>query len=383
MATCVFLGHDEVYDVDVKLWSRIRAAVDQITAAHDEVEFLFYQEGYFFNLCLTAALGAKNQSHTRVTITLVVHAKRLETYLQQSYSEIPLCMIDKIVPVSVPEPKNHRDFSQPYKKTMRFLLAQATHVISGVYGDLYESENQLLAFARRQRGLQVIDVTDEETAANILADRKTLPEREQMVLGMLPGRTYREISEQVGVSYSRLQQIVSKAGRRLRHSAVMRRRRLEKVASDQWSCGILQMGPVTYDALASFEHCLHFLLSKYRVSKFFITAEIAESGFMFTLKRKMDYFGDRFATVVLEDCGQKGDSYCPPCDNAMFLKTSDNTGIAHHIMALADFCICDLSSLKQAMGEGVPFAQTVLLDIGHHAAEVCSSEEYFAKRAGK
>ena len=50
MAICSFLGHEDVYDADIE--ARLQAAVNQVVAENDTVEFLLNFDRKFFYYCL-------------------------------------------------------------------------------------------------------------------------------------------------------------------------------------------------------------------------------------------------------------------------------------------------------------------------------------------
>lgn len=70
MRICIFLGHNEVYDVNID--QKIRSAIRRVMTGGHEVEFLFHTEGKFYTRCLSAALEAKHMHPQRVKLTLLL-----------------------------------------------------------------------------------------------------------------------------------------------------------------------------------------------------------------------------------------------------------------------------------------------------------------------
>ena len=102
MFVCTFLGHKEVYDKDI--YEKLARAVYGLVEEHDEAEFLFYNQGTFYDLCLAAVLEARQRfPQKRISITWVVPAEErerwqrlldacdYETMVQDHYS--PGCMM--------------------------------------------------------------------------------------------------------------------------------------------------------------------------------------------------------------------------------------------------------------------------------------------------
>lgn len=69
IAVCSFIGHHDVYDVDLQF--RMQETVDRLAAEHEAIEFLVYPGGRYSYVFLLAVLRARTQYPQKVTITFV------------------------------------------------------------------------------------------------------------------------------------------------------------------------------------------------------------------------------------------------------------------------------------------------------------------------
>lgn len=172
MATCTFLGHKEVHDKDI--YEKLARAVYGLVEEHDEAEFLFYNQGTFYDLCLAAVLEARQRfPQKRISITWVVPAEERERFaadLAGGRGNLPPCVADR---VAAPPPVSGSPVTA-HKKIERWTIQQSTHLISYLYFAFCAPENRQYFYARAA-GLTVLDMTSPETAARILEGAAALP----------------------------------------------------------------------------------------------------------------------------------------------------------------------------------------------------------------
>ena len=381
MFVCTFLGHKEVYDKDI--YEKLTRAVYGLVEEHDEAEFLFYNQGTFYDLCLAAVLEARQRfPQKRISITWVVPAEERERFaadLAGGRGKLPPCVADR---VAAPPPVSGSPITA-HRKVERWTIQQSTHLISYLYFAFCAPENRQYFYARAA-GLTVLDMTSPETAARILEGAAALPEREGLALrGALEGRSHREIGEILGISSSAAQQLSQRAGRSLRRAA---RQRLVGLWGQEPAppvqCGIFALGPLTYESLSAFEQAVRFLWDRYHVRQFNIAAEYCRSGYINVLRRIVSPgAGWDVQLVAITHCPEMPEeawketvsSLIPPCDavenvdtqarrpRAQWLRT------AKAIIERSDFCICNLSDqpLADSIGRHASKVQGAkLLDLG-------------------
>lgn len=152
MAVCSFLGHH--YTCDPNMQFRLQAAVNHLVEENESVEFLLYlwkATEPFYDLCLMAALRAKQRAPHKVTLTLVEDGWNLRKNLIDSQNLSLVAIVDRILPIFLPPPADN-DPIKIMKKTLHWGVKQSTHIINGFYEDLFDKDNLVLDFARRRRG---------------------------------------------------------------------------------------------------------------------------------------------------------------------------------------------------------------------------------------
>ena len=150
MKVCTFLGDPfRIYD---EVTQRIEEALEEILAAHGEMELYFHGWfGEFPRACAAAALRVKGRHPDRiVTLTLAVSAQWQE-------EPAACCVFDRIIRIPVLE--NSPDMGR--HRLLQAILRRCDYV----YLELRGEEAQILSSVRRRRRLTVLDVTDPDTAA--------------------------------------------------------------------------------------------------------------------------------------------------------------------------------------------------------------------------
>lgn len=158
MAVCSFAGHKEVYDADMA--SKMQTEVDRLVKENDAVEFLVYPVypsgmlSYFF---LLAALKARTQYPQKVTITCVIYhgpeAEMSGEDLTYSY------MSDKVITIDLENTKK-RDPTIGYKRMLKWISQNSTHLITYFYDTIYDPGNHL---GKIPETLEIISLTTHET----------------------------------------------------------------------------------------------------------------------------------------------------------------------------------------------------------------------------
>ena len=378
MAICSFVGHRDVYDVDIQ--SRMQAVVDQLLIEHETVEFLIYPDGAFSCVFLLAALRARTNYPQKVTITLV---SQYSSPRQMGNAEQSYCYIsDKLVTPDIPASKKD-DPTMGHKRMLQWIVQNSTHIISYFYDTLYDPDSQPVKYSKPLE----IDLTTYETEAAILTAVSLMTEREQVVFQkMCEGCTLKEAGSAIGVKTERTRQILQHGCRTIRTEL---RRRYSKMLTagqepENRTCGLFALGEATYDSLTCFKRIMEFLISDYNANSIYVEGSYAHSGFLFALVDNSVSFMSRNKAHVTGLVGGKSLSendddldaikaaLCPPCHAVGYVSRVDSSDNPHDFDVIADmiertdFCICNLSTTPHAEKIRKYAAQTkrtVLLDI--------------------
>ena len=382
-AKCSFLGDFNVYESG--LFEKLKNAIDSITQEQDEIDFLIYSNGGFFDVCFLAAWEARQDyPEKKITLTVVRDNEEAEEYVykaEQGETAIPPCIIDKVI--AAPPFSVSQNYVAGRKKMLRWLIEQSTHVICYLYEGFHRAEYQQYKYAKRT-GVKIIDVTDAETAAYIVQSIDTLEEREQKIIKSLnDGDTLKQIAAGFGISSSAVQQVAKHACRHLRERTA--RRAYKMIAQDAQSpavCSIFLMGDASYKTLTAFEQAVSYLTVHCGVTQFNILQEYCHSGYAYVLKKLSEHnqfmhliaithYPD-FKRMTKEEWHNAASPYCPPCHAEEHIDTYTDDPQEQTEKAIgalieqSDFCICYLADnpLKEKVGEYIAAAKTVkLLDL--------------------
>lgn len=278
MVKCMFLGHSAVFERDLS--DKLDAAIAKILHKNSEVEFLFYQRGAFYDLCLMAVLKAQHRyPQKQIRITLVVaHMDDL------AYNPIPMCLIDGVLEApQFPLPKKDHDFTLNHRKTIRWTIEQCSYLISYMYPQIQDERTQHYRFAE-QKKLTILDVTDPATTAYMTDWLKERSAREQVIAQRRQeGQTWSQIGAELGISGSMVQANSRFTSRTLIRAAAEHLQM--QTGNEIVSCGIFGLGKVTAERTAMFKEVISFLIARYKVTEFKITAESSSSGYMQILEQ--------------------------------------------------------------------------------------------------
>lgn len=378
MAVCSFLGHQyHVYDRDIML--RLAGAAEKVAQENDKVDFLLLlSPGLSLStLYLKTSLEMRTRYPSKVTVTILLRSQEeYERFKLQKH--VPLCMVDRVVmaPTSV-----SKEDDPSLESLSRWIIRQSTHLISYLYERFYETMNWELYYARKQSGLQVIDVTSEETAQQIEDTIHTMPERPQLIFQKLrEGYTLKEIGHLLGlVDSERVRQIRAKASREI-SQAVIAGSASPSSQKDRRPvvCGIFALGDLgsdlSYQTGLAFECTIEYLKDRFGITQFKIASEYGGSGFMYILQRlqKRGNMADVQITVVTTgdsdaDPAESPAGYCVENIDTTFSQCDPALEVIQHLLKQADFCICNLavSSLADDVRRyASQMTGVVLLDIG-------------------
>ena len=346
MSVCSFLGNSEIYDVEID--SMLQNAIDRVVNEAGKTEFLCYRSitNAFFKQCFSSVLKAKAHHPEDITITLVFSEK---DYSENGTDGIPACMVDRIICLE----EKYFEIAGG-KQVMLWMLRQSTHLISGLYENLYDPENYILKVAQnrvqKKANLHIVDITDADTVQEILTCNTAINERERYIFENLNnGGCVEDIAATLGIGKNRVKQVLSHGCKSLRQCMRKRYYKMyaEKREQQKSVCSVFALGEVTYESLKTFEYIVNFLISKCGVTHFEINADDQNSGFMYVLKRY------RKSEQLLCDTEAAHD------------RTSAD------MIDRSDFCICNLSSTPSAKKEHIFQARrTVLVDMRQVRAQM-------------
>lgn len=349
MITCSFIGHKKIYDG--LLYEKLLRTVNRIVQQDDEIDFLFSRNGAFYNLCLKAALHVKQRyPQKKITLTLVINESKSKTLiepLRQGNTYIPLCVVDKIIAVSVQTQASNADNITDCKKIDYWIIQQSTHLISYIYPAFhYNTENQLYMYAQN-RNLTILDITTAATARKIAKNINIALEPEKNV--------YQEDAQ-------------------------------EQIPSP--ICGIFALGAAAEGSLASFEKAVSFLVDTYHVYHFYIAFEYCFSPYMNVLQKLAKMYKLHFTAITRyepmpnEQWISLSAQFCPPCHSVKNIDTqvkrieAKKSRTIKAIIDQSDFCICNLSGhpIEENLRRYIAKAKTaVSLDISKKHTEIQSA----------
>lgn len=295
MVKCTFLGHQAVFEQDLS--EKLDAAIAKIVKKSDETEFLFFEKGAFCNRCLAAVLKAQRRyPQKQIRITLV------QKYgSDPKQNPIPMCMVDTVIQApEFPQPKREKDFTLNYRRTMRWVLDQCSYLISYMYSQIQDDATHFYQIAE-QKKLTILDVTSPETSAYFEEELSHRSEREQAVIkGRQAGWPWSRIGAEIGVSARMVETNARNAGRALTRYAANRLREQPKA---NISCAIFTLGDVTPEKTAMFRQVVSFLITRYHVMEFKITAECSYYEYMDVLRQEVAYVpGVKISIVTSYEC---------------------------------------------------------------------------------
>ncbi len=391
MAICSFFGHKDIYDTDID--AMLLSAVEKVIEENETVEFLVYQHGSFYNRCFLAALKARSCYPEKVTIALVLHEDYFEgqgKYAWKKCEWIPLCMVDRVVVPPVEKTIcQRRDTSLPYRQVVRWLMKHSTHLISYLYRGLFGAENRLLDRAEAMPALTIIDISRAETALDIAEHVWQMPDRERRVYQALAaGYKNQHISEQMGITNSRVSQILQRGCHRISEHLNWRYLKTLYTDKEKRSCSIFFVDRIPKEILKNFDEIIDFLIEVYEVRNFYLEASHSRSRLVRYIKKHSTSARPLRILAVIDGSVYDAEDdtelemtnimvdVCPPCDAAVYVNRIDSfarpMGVIPDIMELSDFCLCNFSEISctaELQKCVTRLKRTVLLDLNKACIE--------------
>lgn len=391
MAVCSFLGHRDIYDTDIE--DRLQTAIERIVNENEAVEFLLYHRGDFSNQCILAALRVRSIFPEKVRITFILPEDYFEFPGKNPLygkRHIPLCMADKIMMPHIEPAKNKKDSYILYRRTMQWMIQRSTHLVSCLYEDLCEVESRLKVYIASRPHLEIVDIASEKTVQTIAEMVLTIPEKEQSVyFRVKAGDTLKDIAKPLGVSSSRVQQILNYGCQKLRKHLNWKYLKVqfaEKGGRNQ-SCAIFSAGEITKEKRAWFGRIVDFLIEVCNVRTFYIEDVYTHSAFAKDLKQWSNSHRELRITAVvthqnypensaeLKDIGM---GCCPPCHAVVCVGWADNRdrsplGTTFDMIDLASFCLCDFTAalgLAEIRQYAARTKRTILLDLSRSCGKL-------------
>lgn len=250
MATCTFLGHREIYDLNLD--RSIRSAVARVIADGEVVEFLFHANSEFYNHCLAVVLEAKHRYLQRVSLSLLLTEEK--TVSGQIF---PLCLFDKVIRL---KSTNESDASA----TLWSRILDSQYVVSYLYGRLCENEEQQLAAIRNCPSIIEIDLTQKDTAAFIQKSAEQAEEKSNLMLQQIG----RELETEPSIAEPAIPDDDNRDCQK-QESLLLQRLCRERIAHRPvfpTACAIMLSGPIR--DLELFQSVIHFIINAFGVSVF-------------------------------------------------------------------------------------------------------------------
>lgn len=386
MVKCTFLGHKAVFEEDLS--DKLDAAIAKVVRKNDEAEFLFFDSGSFYNLCLAAVLKAQRRyPKKQIRVILVREPKD-----NLSLSPIPMCLIDVVLQApKFPQPKNEHDFTLNHRQTIRWTLDQCEYLISYVYPLADKDEAPYYRYAKSKK-LTILDVTEPSTMLYMSECLKARSSRDQTIVnGRIDGRTLKDIGKEVGISSSMVQQDFGAISKSLICSASDRLKR--QTENKTIACGVFSMGLMNPQKMAMFRQVVSFLITRYRVREFKVTAEASYSNYMGILEREIEYYPDVRLSIIthysentpenwFQERLSAHEAFCDSLENinpsATRTPRAQMCQVIHRIMETTDYCICNLTGTplsRNIENHACKLGGVRLVNIGKDICEHVSSDE--------
>lgn len=344
MAVCTFLGDDSrIYDADID--TRVQTAVNQLVSENETVNFLVHLHGGFYDRCLKAILKARACQPQKVVITLILNESKYQEYTADESSNMPYCMFDKIVvPPIVSHSKKYNLADVSSVRLTRWMILNSTHLITGLYETLFETENRFLELARKTPTLKIISLTSLETEQEIKRNVTLLPDRKRQIFqSQIKKQDLQEVAESLGISSKRALQILHD-GRRTLHSEMVKyyNRQVRKQENQlKPSCSLFAFGEITYETLYHFECIANKLNGVFGIEKFFIEQRQAHTAFTYVVKRLSGKLPKAFLTgITYDEIPSDGKAnYFSPC-NAIIQVNKEQGPLVEKLGIIANLIRC-------------------------------------------
>lgn len=224
------------YIMDQAAKARLYEALVQIISQESHVEFWYAGcfDG-FETLALEYILDIK-ESYPSSKIEIVAVMDPLK-YEHPALEDIPKETIEEqgfpqgVVQRMVLAPriegkseKNENRFVTHSRKVDRWMMDQCDTLLVFNYDSIPGPITNMVRQIQKKGSMTVIPIFNPDRVETIEDNLLTLSEREQMIVrGLRSGRTFQALGDELGVTLNRVQQIASRAGRRLYYGPKKRR----------------------------------------------------------------------------------------------------------------------------------------------------------------
>lgn len=374
MAICVFLGHNQIYDMN--MYERTMAAVDAVIQQEEEIEFTFFDYGLqsaFLKIGLWTVIKAKQRyTQKKITLTIIKPYEKREEYiksLEENRADILSCFVDRVVsPPHIPIPESkHEDCTFALRKIRHQQILHANYLISYLYTSLLTSQNQFYQ-AAKLNGAMIQDVINPETAILISDVIETFPTRQRYVhQAYMEGHSRTEIGAKLNVSAPRIRQILHKSSRQVqkRLENWVFQQRFEAGPPKPHTCCFPLMDSVADYAMDPLRIALQYLEKNKLVTEFVILQEYPALEQIIAPQDTIQQFS-----------GHR------PIETRITTVGNTRQQMLAEVKALieqSDFCICDLSATPYAE-EIERYAarakRAIIIDIGHTYTKTGSGPQY-------
>lgn len=220
MMTYSFYGFPRIYDEG--LAGRLRAALEALLLREDSPDFLFYDAVEvipYLSLCLRTVLELKKECSDKA-ITLSVVPNTETRALSSCWYRDGVLLAGRVLEPPPPSDRlaaNDDFFSFRHRVRERWTIEQSDGLLVYAYPELYGPENKTIRSLQKKGKKELILLSDPDTAAYILSCYDQLCETEYIVMtGILAGRPYRAIGEELGIGAERVRQLAEKASRQIK-----------------------------------------------------------------------------------------------------------------------------------------------------------------------
>lgn len=306
MKRCYFIGLSFIYDSD--LIHKIANKLDVIIQSEEKIEFWFTNAHFSYLascLCLANWYKAKypEKDIKIVRVSDLPEAENSYDWYHNSFNtSFPNCIPDQNLYISE-VCKDTAEFSQmlkSFKKVERWILQQCDTIIAYYYPNLDDIVNKQIAYAQKIKGKNIIDVSCENTKQFIQEQIENWSdERTKKIMTMLnEGKTKSEISKIVGISITRVSQIVINTTKEIRHR-IFKHNNPRSQEMEIRRCGIAFLNNSSIMQNIVFDSLLNYIIKTYNVREFWIDEKIYDTTYGINLVKLCNTYRDLNAKVFV------------------------------------------------------------------------------------
>ena len=201
MIICTFIGHDKIYDVNVK--KEVRAVLTKLVNTHNKIECIINYDNAFSNACKEEIIALQKEYEQNIITLTIIDDKPMYSNDNNIKYVKPLCSA-KVSSINI---RWHN---------LEWAIRKSSCVITYIYSGLEKSADKSLNIASKYK-IEHLDVSSEDTLLIIPTLYANLDKRgKEIIECRKKGMLIKEIALIQRISKSRVTQIEEATLRHLR-----------------------------------------------------------------------------------------------------------------------------------------------------------------------